>query len=171
MTARTRRKILFSAGIVIVAAVIGLFLYFQWQRTNQEDISPYSINSDDGGNRVLIATQKSGYKDSVMAEIADHYQGEDIYISVIDVTQLSTVKPADWDKIVIFSAIKVYQFHPSVKEFLDRQSDNGKIFLYNTSDGSRMQYDDIDTVTSASVNPLLCSAAILEAIDSSFVDS
>lgn len=152
---------------IVAAAAIGLFIYFQRQRTNQEDLSPYSINSDTGNPRVLIATQKSEYKDSVMDEISRHYKGGDIYISVIDVAQLSGVQPAEWDKIVIFSAIKVYQFHPAVVKFLDRQSGSysGRIFMYNTSEGSNMRYGDVDAVTSASINPSLGSAGIIEAID------
>jgi hypothetical protein len=131
-----------------------------------DKISSYSINSDNSKNRILIATQKTNYKDDAMQAIIGNFDKQNVFISVIDVRQLPNIVSDDWDKIIIFSAIKMYEFHPGIVKYLKNSKNDDRIFMYNTSGGTLMTYGEIDTVTSASINPQNAASEIINAINS-----
>jgi hypothetical protein len=54
----------------------------------------------------------------------------------------------------------MWKFYPAVEEFLDALKNTEKIFMYNTSDSTRMQYGTIDTITSASTEVAGCASAL-----------
>jgi hypothetical protein len=154
---------------IILAAILVIILGgtgAAYLNSSLGDKTPsYSVNIDAGQNRILIATQKTEFKDAVMQAITEHFENQNIFISVIDVRQLPDIDAAEWDKIVIFSAIKMYKFHPGIVKFLEGQNNTGKIFMYNTSGGTVMSSDGIDTVTSASINPQGAVSTIINRIE------
>ncbi|MDR1931655.1 MAG: hypothetical protein LBQ57_02415 [Spirochaetales bacterium] len=162
---RTRNKVLGCALLVILAAVTGLYIFPKWYIRHGEKMIPYSINPPDSGTRILIAVQKSPFKDAALDAVAAACLGQNIHISVVDVDDLPAAGINAWDKIIIFSAIMMWDFYPAVKDFLDAAGNTDKIFMYNTSGSTRMRYKDIDTLNSASVDIDACVSDLLAVID------
>jgi hypothetical protein len=72
---KTRYKIL--AGILFVAAaLIGLYVFFsEWYIRHGEKMTAYGINPENSETRILIAVQKSSFKDAVLDSVAAVYRG------------------------------------------------------------------------------------------------
>jgi hypothetical protein len=157
-----KRYIVILLGLA--AAFAGVYIVSMWSVTHGEKMSPYSINSENSSSRILLAVQKSAFKDEVLNSIAAACQGTDLYISVVDVDTLPEIKPDEWDKILIFSAIMMWRFYPAAEKFLKGRGDDGKIFMYNTSESTQMKYGNIDTLTTASVQPEKCADVLLSVI-------
>ena len=113
----------------------------------------YTINAEVYSPRLLIVTQKSQFKDSVMKMVAAEIGKRSIYVQVIDVTQLPSVTTSDWDGFVIFTTIESGQIHPNVDSFLKNKQNFSNVYLINTADSTqwKLKSVDIDAKTSASL--------------------
>lgn len=151
-----------SLVLIYLAGRYGLTLYSNYG----DKLEPYTINNENSEKQILIAAQKTAFKNDVMDEIISKYKNENVYISVIDVRQLPDVSIDQWDKIIIFSAIKMYKFHPGIETFLKGIQAKNKIFMYNTSTSTIMDYDGVDSITSPSINQQNVASKIIIAIDS-----
>jgi menaquinone-dependent protoporphyrinogen IX oxidase len=128
-------------------------------------MTAYSINPENSGTRILIAVQKSPFKDAVLDSVAAVCRGRDIHISVVDVDALPSADAASWNKIIIFSSIMMWKFYPAVENFLATLENTDKVLMYNTSDSTRMQYGNIDTISSASTEVTACASALVAVIE------
>ncbi len=149
-----RKKVLIGSFITLLAlavVLLGVILTYKFVKT-QGVIDSYIINSDKNSKKVLIATQKSNFKDSVMQNVTAYYSGQPIFLSVIDVTQLRKVKADPWDIIIIFSTIESNKLNPAAEKFIKDERDHTKIFVFNTADSGMWKNSTvgIDCVTSAS---------------------
>jgi hypothetical protein len=155
--------------ILVVCIVLGAgrawFVSYSWQPY----LKPYHVNAPEASARILIAAQGRKYKIKTLDSVMEYYAGKDVYISVIDVAGLSEVDIADWDYVVLFSAIRMYKLNPDVEAFLKRTADDKRIFLFNTSGGTEMGYGDVDVITSASKNPQAGAETIIGVIDGAIV--
>jgi hypothetical protein len=158
-----KNKKLIIGGVVLVIILgigIGLLIW-----SYLPELKPYAINTPEAAAHILIAAQVSKHKAETLKAISDYYTGKDVFISVIDVNGLPGINPDEWDYIVLFSEIRWYTFNSKVKAFLNRASTGERILLYNTSGGTQMAYENVDAITSASVNPEQSAQAIIQAID------
>jgi hypothetical protein len=162
---KTRYKLLAGILLAVLAAVTGLYVIPKWYVRQGEKMAAYDINPENSGTRILIAVQKSSFKDAVLDSVAAACRGRDIHIRVVDVDALPDTDINDWDKIIIFSAIMMWEFYPAVEDFLETSENKDKIFMYNTSGSTRMQHENIDTITSPSTGQVACVSALLAIID------
>lgn len=161
---KVKLKRIISFMLIAIILVVGVEIYNFLKAPSP--INPYSINSKSSKKKVLIATQKSDFKDLVVKNVIKHYEEQDIYISVIDVTKLTDIKAEEWDRIIIFSAIRYYKLNDTVDQFIKNEKDSNRIFLYNTSNSTQLKTDNIDTVTSASqkIDVDKCTSVIINLI-------
>lgn len=158
--------------LIIIAAVlfVGLSIYNFLQ--DPDSIKPsYSINAEGRKDNVLIATEGSNFKESVLEKVVDFCKGNGISLSIINVSQLTDIEAKNWDGIIILSAIINYKLDPAIDKFLENNQDYNEIFMYNTSTSTVLEKGDrkIDAITSASkeTNINKCASAIINFIDNS----
>lgn len=129
---RIAKNVMALILVVLILGVSGLLTYNVSKA--QGVIDDYSINEDIHGTRILIATQKKGFKNKVLKNVEGYYSQEDVYIFVTDVTKLNEINPLEWDGLIIFSTIQGNTLHPAVDEFLVEIDDLSRVFMINTAD-------------------------------------
>jgi len=144
------KKILIGIGAIIVLFVIifGIYLIIHIQDVAE----PMEVGSPEMDKKVLIATQGSEYKNALLDTLVVRLKGEDVYISVIDISDLSEINQEDWDAEVIIHTTEGWKLPDPVKEYLDRiDNPNEVILLITSGDGSwKPEECKVDVLTSAS---------------------
>jgi len=105
------------------------------------------------GKRVLIATQQSAFKDTVVSGIVDGLEKDSCYVKVIDLKKLAGESVAHYDALVIVTTCKMWRLNRHARKFFKHlpEKDEGKIILLTTVG---QKYDSkmgqVDAITSAS---------------------
>ncbi len=137
--------------IVVLAVVVGGGALLYRTLNSQSVIEAYGVNTSEASHKVLIATQGSSFKKTVLKEIASYYEGKDIYIEVVDATKLDEVDMEHWEFVQILSTIESGKPLKEVSEFLSYY-DSEKCAVYYTSGSGKYNNSDseIQVITSAS---------------------
>ena len=138
--------------VSIIVLVLLLALFFVWFNSLQqmEYVEPYELNSSASARNLLIATQGSDYKNALVDQVLEKYKSTDTYIKVMDVSSLESVKPEEWQAIIIIQAWEKWLPQPAVEQFVSEHYDDTKMFIVTTSDSEDSQMEGIDGVTGAS---------------------
>jgi hypothetical protein len=144
------KRVLIVIGSLIVLLVIAFGIYLMVNR--QSVAEPFEVGSPDMDRKILIATQGSEYKDIMVDTLTARLKGEDIYISVIDISGLNEIDQKDWDAEVIIHTTEGWKLPDPVKEYLDRMENPDEVILLITSGGGNWKPEDckVDVLTSAS---------------------
>ena len=104
------------------------------------------------GKSILIASEKSGYKNQLVKLLTEELKKENIYIEVIDdLSLLRDIKINDWKSIIIINAIRARRLYWDVENFIEDNNMDNKIVLINTSKSGKFKTDhNIDAITAAS---------------------
>lgn len=112
------------------------------------------LGAIDSKKRLLIASQDSAFKDTVVSNIISEFEKERFFIEVIDLTSLADKSSRDYGAIVILNDYKFFRMNNYVTQFIQRVDDNDrrKIVLITTAGNPGLVKDDlnVDAVTSAS---------------------
>lgn len=144
------KKILIVLGSLIVLLVIIFGVYLLVNR--QGVAESFEVGSVDMSKKILIASQGSEFKDLMVDTLTTRLKGEDVYISVIDISGLSEIKQENWDAEVIIHTTEGYRLPKVVKEYLERIENPDEVMLLVTSGSGEWKPDDcnVDILTSAS---------------------
>jgi hypothetical protein len=144
------KKVLILLGSLIVLMVIlfGVYLFVNRQGVAES----FEVGSADMSNKILIASQGSKYKDLMVDTLTARLKGEDVYISVIDISKLNEINQEDWNAEVIIHTTEGYRLPEVVKEYLERCENCDEIMLLITSGSGEWKPEDcqVDILTSAS---------------------
>ena len=144
ITKKIKKKILLLGSILIFSIVflmlIFLLSYKRFQKLNKS---------------ILIASEKSDYKNQLVKMLSEEFKKKGFYIKVIDVTYDSTSIDSiiidDWKSIIIINSIKARKLNWYVENFIVNNNLDSKIVLINTSDSGDAKTDhNIDAITTAS---------------------
>jgi len=137
--------------ITVLLFALSFFSYFYISEYSMGICESRIINDDEEAEHsLLIASQKSNYKDEVTNGLIDRLQGEDIYIEVTDVNLLTQVDPDDFDAIVILHTWEILKPPHAVHDFIQR-APGKKIFALGTSGSGDMRIEDVDGMSGASL--------------------
>ena len=102
--------------------------------------------------KVLIATQKSKFKRTVVSEIKDNLGDNVSYVKVVDVKWLPKESADDFNAIVIINRCMAGRPDPRVESFVDNTPDKNKVILLTTGrlDSWKPDSAEIDAMSSAS---------------------
>jgi hypothetical protein len=144
------KKILIGIGVLIILLVIisGIYLLIHVQDVAE----PMEVGSPEMNKKILIASQGSKYKNIMVDTLIARLKTEDVYISVIDISNLSEIDQEDWDAEVIINTTEGWKVPEPVKEFLDRIEKPDEVILLITSGNGVWKSEDckVDILTSAS---------------------
>jgi hypothetical protein len=115
-----------------------------------------TIESGDRATRkswILIATQKSNFKQAVVQEIRDTLENNSCYLKVIDVKRLPYETTAGYNAIIILNKCMAGRPDPRVESFVDNVPEKEKIIILTTGrlDSWKPESPRVDAMTSASV--------------------
>jgi hypothetical protein len=107
---------------------------------------------DSRDGRVLIATQKSEFKRTVVSEIKDNLGDNVAYVRIVDVKWLPNETPDDFHAIVILNRCMAGRPDPRVETFIDEFPDKNKVVILTTGRLDSWQPDstEVDAMSSAS---------------------
>jgi len=144
------KKILIVLGSLIVLMVIIAGIYLLIHRQGVAD--SFEVGSADMSKKILIASQGSKYKNLMVDTLTSRLKGEDVYISVIDISGLNEINQEDWDAEIVIHTTEAYKLPVPVKEYLDRIENPDEVMLLITSGNGEWKPKDckVDVLTSAS---------------------
>ena len=105
-----------------------------------------------GAAKVLIASQKTKYKQTLVSEIRSSLEKNNYYIKIIDVRGLRNESARNYDTIVIINKCMAGRPDPRVEDFVEGVEQKNKIVLLTTGrlESWKPESPDIDAMTSAS---------------------
>ena len=103
--------------------------------------------------RILIASQKSDFKQAVIQEIIDTLEDNSSYLKVIDVKKLPQESTTDYHAVIILNQCMAGRPDPRVESFIDDAREKEKIIVLTTGrlDSWKPESPMVDAMTSASV--------------------
>lgn len=136
---------------VLVVLIVALFAVF-WLIYKQGVVEPYALGNPNADTKVLIASQGSDFKNTLVDSLTSRLADESMYMKVIDVTGLGEVNENDWDAVVLIHTTENWRLQSDVKAYLDRVHGLSKIIVVTTSGSGEWKSEDydVDVVTSAS---------------------
>jgi hypothetical protein len=146
---RTWQKVLW--GIAILVAVMLVFSGWYKIHYSMGTAREFEVNSGSSAPRVLLATQGSDFKDSIVRGVVEHLKQRPAHVRVIDVGTLHTVNDADWDAIVVIHTWEMRQPQRDANEFIHRVKDTHKVVLMSTSGAGTFKMEGVDEISCASV--------------------
>ena len=107
-----------------------------------------------GGERVLIAVQRTEFKLSVAEKAAKMLWDEGRTVETVEVEALDELRTGDYDAIAIANTLRVYRLNGHVRGFLARAeaAEKGKVVLFTTcaTPGYDVEVPGVDAITGAS---------------------
>ncbi|MBC6298263.1 hypothetical protein HCJ45_14210 [Listeria sp. FSL L7-1517] len=147
-----KKPVKISLIIVGIAVVIFAGVMLSYRFLKSMDVTPNTeINESATGDHVLLATQGSDFKDSVIDQIEQDMANKNVHISIMDTTKLDKVSADDYDKVVLFTTVQSDDIPENVTTFMNDNKDKS-IHIAVTADSGRWdkQPKDIDAISEAS---------------------
>lgn len=136
------------AGILILL----LFLAMLWYNKtySMDEAQPFTVNDSTFNHHVLIATQGSEFKDSLVVNVVNAIKSRPVYIQVIDVSKLEDVNETQWEAIVVIHTWENWKPQKDANIFANRINDKEKLIMVSTSGSGFYHVKGIDAITSVS---------------------
>jgi len=112
--------------------------------------STFEVNDPTYPLHILIATQGSDFKDSVVSGVINDLKSKPLYIKVVDVSELSSIKEEEWTSMIILHTWEYSRPQQDAKDFIERIKDKKKLIVLTTSGEGSFKINGIDGITSAS---------------------
>ena len=142
------RKLILGAFLLLVLfATYSTYYYYRHRMLPADE---RTVNAEARTYRLLLATQSSTYKDSLVKTLLDELADKDIAVRIVDAHHLGRVDPADYDAYVLIHTWEYFSYPLSVAEFIKR-ADTDRTYVVCTSGGGNQLPDGVDGITSASV--------------------
>jgi len=136
----------------LLTGVLLIFLIWYNQYYSKEDALTYDIKFPGFNQRVLIASQGSPFKDSIIAGISDRYKSVPVAIEDMDITALENTDLSEFDVILIMHRWEAGAPSETVQAFMDKNSGpKHKIVVLTTSWNGLEKMKNSDAITGASV--------------------
>jgi hypothetical protein len=134
--------------ILLLLIVFGVF----WLLNRQGVAEPFESGDPSSEHRVLVASQGSEFKDTVVESLIAHLEGIPIYVRVIDVGGLPEVNENDWDALVLVGTVERSRLQTDVTDYLDRAKHPDKVVVLTTAgdESWSLQGYDVEAISSAS---------------------
>lgn len=145
---RRSGKVLISVGAVAVL-ILG---FAAWYRIHfsMAPAQAFEAPGAASGPRVLIATQGSSFKDSVVAGVVEHLKTRQAYVRVIDISGLARENAAEWNAIVVLHTWEMGKPPAAAKAFIEGLADRRSLVVLATSGAGNFKMEGVDTISTAS---------------------
>ncbi len=141
----------FINGSLILFIAVSLYAYAFWTNNGMRRASSFKIESNPTNNNLLIATQGSSYKDSLTILLVKYFKEKPVNIHVIDIKELKTITPSDWDAICLIHTWEMWSAPKVVRKFIKKNKSLAQLVVHTTSGDSEEKMLGVDAITGASV--------------------
>lgn len=121
----------------------------------QKDVGFHEINRADLDKRVLIASQESEFKRTIIDRITNEYKSQPVYLKIIGIADLPLEDAYQYSAVVLINACMAWTIDRTVKQFLETYGDLPSIIVLTTSGSgdvfAKLENRQIDAISSASV--------------------
>lgn len=139
-----------GAWILAVLLIFLLFAIWYKQNYSMKVAEPYEVNSPSHKDHILIATQGSEFKDSLVHELVRELRTQSVFIKVIDISDLTTIKEEEWTAIILLHTWENWEPQEDAKYFIEQVKDKRKLIVLSTSGQGSYRIENIDGITSPS---------------------
>ena len=116
-----------------------------------------AVNTTEWGDlkadqRVLIATQRTEFKEAVVSRVVEDLEKDLCYVKVIDLKRLENEPATNYDAIVVVNTCKAWRLTGGVSKFVKAFPYKDKVVLLTTAGGEdwKPKSVEVDAITSAS---------------------
>ena len=136
--------------IISIFVLFGVFMF--WYRlTYSMGVCPaYSVNTPESSYSCLILSQGSDFKEALVDRVVENLKEEDVFIRVMDVTQMDAVNIRQWDATLIVHTWEYWLPPKPVRELFEKNVPLNSVLFYTTSGAGDGQVKGVDAITSAS---------------------
>ena len=148
---KTYKKIVIT--IVSLFALLLLLAILYKVEYSMENVTSFEVNkmSKNTDHTLLIATQGSAYKDTITKGIITHFQSQDVYIRIIDVTDLDPIYGQEYTAILILHTWEMGKPPQEVLSFLNTCTTCDHIVVMSTSGDGVSKIQGIDALSGESI--------------------
>ncbi|WP_378187645.1 hypothetical protein ACE939_04740 [Aquimarina sp. W85] len=144
-------KKIISLGIIISMMSIAFWIWYDYTYS-MDTVIPFEIKSSKLPNKVLIASQGSRFKDSLVQHIINHYKEDPIYFKIIDAYTLFTVNIDKWDALIIINSWEYGNPPKNVKRIIVNHPDKmNKLIILSTIGSYNFDLKDVDMISGESI--------------------
>lgn len=139
---------------ILIAIVALFFLLAVWYKNkySMDTVEAHSVYAQEFDKRLLIATQGSTFKDSLMQNVVRYYENDSVFIKIIDVSSLPTIDPADFNATLILHTWEYGRAPESVEVFVEKNRDHlEKMVVFATSGDGNNRIEGVDGLAGASI--------------------
>ena len=144
----------FKKRALIIGVIIFIFIAFAtwYKHTYSMGIAKsFEVNNKYQPKNLLIATQSSQFKDTLVGTIVERYKQDSAYIKVIDIGELSSIDPINYNAILVIHTWEYSKPPASVRLFIERTTKyHYKIVVFATSGAGSYALNDIDAIAGES---------------------
>ena len=79
----------------------------------------FEVNSVEYPQKLLIATQGSEFKDKITLNVTKHFKEDSIFVSVIDITSLKEINPADYNAFLLIHTWENWNPPIDIDDFIE----------------------------------------------------
>jgi len=115
-----------------------------------EFVPSYSVESENSKYNLLIATQGSAYKRTLVDRIIETLKNRQIAIKVIDVSALAEVEVEEWTAVIILHTWESWRPQQDAMRFVHRNQNASNTIVLSTSGQGDLKIEGVDAITSAS---------------------
>jgi len=146
---RIKRRFKVALGVSVV--IITFFGFTLWRSQYSMGVAEsYEISQPNAQDKLLIATQSSEFKDSLVSEIVSGLQSDPLTINVIDIKDLTTIDDKQWSVIVVIHTWENGRPPSEVRHFVDGPVDVRKLIVLTTSSSGDKTIGEVDGISAAS---------------------
>ena len=120
----------------------------------QKDIEISELNKPSLEKKVLIASRRSDFKNSIVSSIREAFKDKPVYMKFIGLDQLRKEDATDYSAVVLINTCMAWSMDRNVNGFVKRHGDQSNMIVLTTSgDGNwmpKMKERNFDAISSAS---------------------
>ncbi|WP_271765732.1 hypothetical protein [Aquimarina algiphila] len=144
-------RVVIKILILIFILFAGYWIWYEY-KYSMDTVIPLKVNQSSLQTKVLIASQGSRFKDSLVQGILKHYKKDDIHFKVIDAYTFFTVNIDKWDAIVIINSWEYGSPPLNIKKFIEEHPDQlDKLIILSTVGSSNIALEEVDVISGESI--------------------
>ena len=132
--------------------LFGMFAFVTLMSACTQAVKETTYTTDTPRFEMLIAADASPFKDGIRERLIENYRDQGT-VTQIGISNLKKIEPNDYDVILIMDTCLAWtHFNPSLKAFLDRNTDRHNVVLFITAGDPdwAFSHNGLDAVTAAS---------------------
>lgn len=140
-------------GLIVFISIVLFFLgCTTFRAVRGENIQSNVTYNEKGEQSIYIAYHDSEYKKKIVDELVNRI-GDQFKIEVNNLNSLRNIDPENYLSVIVLTPVLSFSLQKDVLHFLEKYKDSSTDIVYFiTAMGTMIQYDGVDTITSASIH-------------------